>query len=320
MKEPKSIPQSKLFFFLAISSLLLLPASVLVIGLYAPTEARLGIVQKIFYFHVSSAFMMYAGFGVAFLGSILFLFTGKKKWDAHAVTGAEVGLLFATLVLVSGPLWAYKSWGGFWTWDPQLTATLIVYLLFWSYMAVRAFAVRGERRRTISAIIAVLATPNIAFIHWAVTITHPKVIRSSGGGLATSMVYTLIFALVAITCLFATLYLFRLHLEKEQNRLARLKERIFSLQDKRYQVKVQTSLALAPVLLLAQSAGVQTEFVAASQPTETIPGGTLLVIAYAAMWAIVLLYLISLWRRQGRVYKEMTSLGQSVKQLEGGEE
>src|SRR5690606_34025762 len=67
MKEPKSIPQSKLFFFLAISSLLLLPASVLVIGLYAPTEARLGIVQKIFYFHVSSAFMMYAGFGVAFL-------------------------------------------------------------------------------------------------------------------------------------------------------------------------------------------------------------------------------------------------------------
>lgn len=323
--KPAAPPRSALFTLWSVGALLLLTAAILMIGFYAPIEAKLGIVQKIFYFHLPSAFMMYAGFGVAFVGSLAFLWTKQQKWDEHAATGAEIGLVFASMVLVSGPLWARKSWGAYWSWsDPQLVAVLMVFLLFLSYTAVRAFAADGERRRTISAVIAVLASTGMPFIHWAVTVTHPKIIRKGGGGLAAPMTYTLLLSVAAFVFLFLALYWMRLRLERDQNKSQELRRRTLNLEDKvaneqagsflgaKPQVAFSVAL-LAPLVSLAQGDG----FVTTSAPTqEDVSGMFLLTLAYTAMWLLLMGYVIWVWRRQGGVFQDIKALNEQLKQLE----
>ena len=97
--------------------------------MYAGIEKDMGLAQKIFYYHVPSAFMMYVGFTVCFVSSILYLSKKEKKYDIWALCGAEVGLLFCTLVLLTGPIWAKPIWGKWWTWDAQLTLTLTLWLI-----------------------------------------------------------------------------------------------------------------------------------------------------------------------------------------------
>jgi heme exporter protein C len=403
---------SKTSILTALSALVvvLIPLSVLRIALWTPVEAQLGIVQKIFYFHVPSAMMMYAGFSIAFLASLYYLFVAKTeeaktRADQWAASGAEVGQVFATLVLISGPLWARNSWGTFWTWDPQLTATFMIYLLFWSYLAIRAFASKGERRRSISAIIAILAAPNMVFIHWAVTTTHPKILRADAElaqsgfeigrqnngdvivtsvlentpaqkvglktddvlltvnenpvkglddealakafygpkervasltvsrrgapeplafevtrpvkeKLAASMGITLAICFLTISLLFAVIFLMRLHLEEAYSKLANLKEKFYSVEDK--MAASSSVLALLPVMLLLQNK--VDEFVPVPEGDITtnnqLPGGTLLVIAYAAMWAVVLFYIFSLGRKQASINKEMASLKKQLETLD----
>ena len=110
---------------LALLTGLLLLAALYTIFVVAPVEQQMGIVQKIFYFHVPSAYAMYVGFGASALGSAMYLFRRGARWDALGVAGAEVGMLFCLIVLTTGPLWARKAWGVYWTWDPRLTTTLL---------------------------------------------------------------------------------------------------------------------------------------------------------------------------------------------------
>ena len=105
--------------------LVLVPVHLWLIFGFAPQEATMGLAQKIFYFHVPSAYAMYVGFAVALVGSVGYLWKRTAFWDALAVSGAEVGLLFCAAVLITGPLWARKAWGVYWSWDPQLTVTLL---------------------------------------------------------------------------------------------------------------------------------------------------------------------------------------------------
>jgi heme exporter protein C len=319
----KPLPKNAAFLLVAFAALVLVPGAILWVFFGTPVEANLGIVQKIFYFHVPSAFMMYTGYGIAFLGSIGYLMTRAKdddaarKYDEYASTGAELGLLFGAIVLTSGPIWARKSWGTFWTWDPQLTATLLVFVLFLSYAAVRAFAARGERRKLISAIIAILATPNIAFIHWAITVTHPKILRGKKDSLPLEMWMTLFLCLGVIVVLFAALYWLRLRIERERNEVSRMREDVLIHADRRAAAGA-SALSLVPFYLLFQvtpsGPKIADEFVPATGPTEAIPGGDLLVLAYAVIWVLVLGFVILLWRRQAKVFSEVVSL---KKQLDG---
>ena len=294
MKPASSAPQNRLFYAVAVLAALLLLAAIAVISFYVPVEAKLGIAQKIFYFHVPAAMMMYAGFGTAFLASIGFLMTRNQKWDEYAATGAEVGLLFASLVLVSGPLWARKSWGAYWSWsDPQLVASFIVFVMYLSYTAVRAFAAEGERRRIVSSVIAILASTGLPFIHWAVTVTHPKILRKGGGGLAGSMYATLGLSGAAFVFLFLTLYIMRLRMERDTNKAQELRRRTLGLEDRQANAQAALSWVPLPLLLPLVTLGQADGFVPASGPSgEDISGLALMGAAYLAMWALVMGYIV----------------------------
>ena len=175
--------------------------------LFAPTEKTMGDVQRIFYFHVPSAWIAFLAFFVVFLSSILYLRTHHPKWDLLAASSAEIGVLFITLVLITGPLWAKPVWNTFWTWDARLTTSLILWLIYVSYLLIRSYtqqAARGSAFAAVYGIIGFIDVPIVYFsIRWWRTLHPSYVMGSSSGGLAPQMLATLLVCLVAFTVLFA---------------------------------------------------------------------------------------------------------------------
>lgn len=215
----------KIFPLLVTLSALAFMASLYLIFYYAPIETTMGVVQKIFYVHVPAAMIMYAGFTIASLASLLYLLKPNRVWDMVAVSGAEVALLFCVYVLVSGPLWAYKAWGTAWTWDPQLTATFVLFLLYLGYMLLRTFSGSGERVRKIAAVLAIIAFVDIPIIHYAVRQwggMHPVIEREGGGGLSPDMKLVLSVTMLACLGLFLVLFWLRLRVRLTQRTLDRL--------------------------------------------------------------------------------------------------
>jgi heme exporter protein C len=194
--------------------------------LVAPVEKRMGIVQKIFYFHVPSWYAMYLGAGACFLGSLGYFLKPTDARDAFARAGAEVAVVFGAIGLITGPLWGAKAWGSFWTWDPRLTTALLSFLIYVAYLVLRAFAVgdgTGERR--FAAALGVLGAANLPIIHYSVQKwggQHPMVITGSGGGLAhPDMKIALAGGFLCFTLLPALMLWARTRLELAQSRLAR---------------------------------------------------------------------------------------------------
>jgi heme exporter protein C len=199
------------------------------IFLFAPPEKTMGIVQKIFYFHVPSAYAMYLGATACFAGSVGFLLRGSERWDAIARAGAEVAVVFGIIVMTSGPLWAAKAWGVFWTWDPRLTTSLLSLLIYVAYNVLRAFAGDGEGERKFAAALGILGAANLPIIHFSVERwagQHPKVIMNKGGGGLDHPDMRIAFALGMITFTLFTLCLLwaRVRVELARSRLARLEE------------------------------------------------------------------------------------------------
>jgi heme exporter protein C len=196
--------------------------------LATPTEARMGIVQKIFYFHVPSAYAMYLGAAVCFVGSLAYLVEPTDGRDAFARAGAEGAVAFGSIVLVTGPLWAAKAWGTFWTWDPRLTTVLLSLLIYIAYLVLRSFAGDGEGERRFSAALGILGAANLPIIHFSVQKwggQHPVVIGSGGGGLQhPAMKFALLLGFVAFTLLAALLVWARTRLEIAHARLRRAEE------------------------------------------------------------------------------------------------
>jgi heme exporter protein C len=189
---------------------------------YAPVELTMGVVQKIFYSHVPAAMVMYAGFTITAVGSLLYLLKRNKALDAVALSGVEVGLFFAVYVLVSGPLWAIKAWGKAWVWEPQLTATFVLFLLFAGYALLRWFSSDNEQIRKIAAVLAVIGFVDIPIVHYAVRKwggLHPVVERQGGGGLAEPMKLTLTVSMVAFLLLFLVLLWMRIRVRLTELRL-----------------------------------------------------------------------------------------------------
>jgi heme exporter protein C len=191
----------------------------------APVEATMGIVQKIFYFHVPCAFSAFAGFILCGVGSLAFLIKRTAKADALAVSGAEVGLVFCFLVLTTGPLWARGAWGVWWVWDPQLTTTLLLLLIYLAYMFLREFAGDTDGGRRFAAVLGLLGTLDIYVIHTSVRRwrgQHPNVVRDGGKGLAPEMYQALWIGVVAIGLVFVLLVIARYRLERSRQALDRL--------------------------------------------------------------------------------------------------
>jgi heme exporter protein C len=220
--------QTPVFTVLAALTALVFIAEIVVVFLVAPTEARMGIVQKIFYFHVPSAYAMYLGAAACFLGSIAYLVRPTDGRDAFARAGAEAAVVFGLMVLTTGPLWGAKAWGTFWTWDPRLTTALLSFLIYVAYLVLRSFAGDGDGERRFSAALGVLGAANLPIIHFSVQKwggQHPMVVTGSGGGLHhPAMKLAFWGGMLAFTLLASLIVWARTRLEIAQSRLRRAEE------------------------------------------------------------------------------------------------
>jgi heme exporter protein C len=215
---------------LALVSLVAVASALCAVFFVAPLEATMGIAQKIFYFHVGSAMNMLLSFGAcAIAGGTYLAIRGSRPRaaalaDAIGVATAEVGVTLGAIVLVTGPLWARKAWGTWWTWEPRLTLSLMVFLLFLAYIALRAFAGGDRFGRGVAAGLSILGIPAIYFIHFAVGRwggNHPEVVYK-GGLTNPSMVLAFWLSVAAMALVATTLAVIRATIEVRRQRLDEL--------------------------------------------------------------------------------------------------
>ena len=193
---------------------------------YAPREATMGDVQRIFYFHVSSAWVGFFGFFVTFVGGIGYLATDNRRWDILAFSSAEVGLVFISMTLVTGMLWAKPAWGTYWTWEPRLTISAVQWLLYVAYVMLRGSVLSPEREARFAAVYGIAAFVTVPLswfaIRWWRTI-HPQVVSSEGMAIAPKMIHTLLVSIAAFTLVYVVLLRQRIELEQARDRLAALR-------------------------------------------------------------------------------------------------
>ena len=204
-------------------SIPLVCAALYAIFVVAPVEQQMGIVQKIFYFHVPTWWAMYIAFITCAVCSAVYLKKRDEHWDAVAVAAAEVGMLFCAMGLISGPLWARKAWGVWWTWDPRLTSVVLVALVFLAYLVLRAFGSHAEVEKRFAAGLAILGVLDIPVIHYSVQRwrgTHPTVISGQGGGIDDAMRPALYCSAVLYLVLVAALIWVRARSERLRQRVA----------------------------------------------------------------------------------------------------
>ena len=193
----------------------------------APYESTMGLVQKIFYFHVPSWFVMFSAAGVCGIGGAVFLFTGRKEADRAALAAAELAVVFGLMGLITGPLWGRKAWGVWWQWDARLTSALVMWLVFVAYLLLRKYGGVGSEK--LSAVLALFGLANVPFVYLSVNLwrtVHPK----------TSVVMTLepemgrpfLLCTLAFMALFVLVLAARVRLE---NMRASVDELYLSLED-----------------------------------------------------------------------------------------
>lgn len=183
-------------------------AALACVFLYVPNERMQGSVQRIFYFHVNAAWSAFFGFGLAAAASALFLWRRDAAYDRLARAAVEVGMLFCTMVLVTGPIWARPIWGTWWTWDPRLTMTVILWTVYAVYLVLRAMGQDDPQIARYAAVLAIVGVLDVPLIMISVRLwrgMHPSVISApagTGGIHDSRMIVTLVVTLVAFTALF----------------------------------------------------------------------------------------------------------------------
>jgi heme exporter protein C len=190
---------------------LLLVALVYVRALaFTPEEATQGLAQKIFYVHAPSAWVAFLAFGIVGVCSLVYLFTKDARLDLFAASSDEVGTVFTTVVLVTGPIWGKVIWGAWWTWDARLTLTLFLWFIYLGYLVLRTAVEEPGRRARYSAVLGILGAVLVPFIHVSVYLFRtlhpmPVVLRPGKPELPGSMLITLLGAFVAFTGLYFAL-------------------------------------------------------------------------------------------------------------------
>jgi heme exporter protein C len=182
----------------------------------APIDSMQGVIQKILYVHPPLAFAAYLGFGLTALGGALFLWRGDESWDRMARSSAEVGVLFCTLVVVTGPIWGKGTWGRWWSWDLRLTITLLLWFVYLAYLLLRGFTEGSERAARFAAVYGIAGLAVIPLNYFAIELAgarsiHPENLQRGSLGAGMGMP----FALGAAVCLVGFVHLLARRVEIE---------------------------------------------------------------------------------------------------------
>jgi len=190
----------------------------------APIDAMQGVVQKILYVHPQLAFAAYAGFFTTAIGGALYLWTEREDFDRLARSAAEVGVVFCTLVIVTGPIWAKGTWGRWWSWDPRLTVTLLLWFIYLAYLLLRSFTEGSERTARFAAVYGIVGLLAVPLNYLAIDLfggraIHPENLGrgSLGAGMGLPFAAGVALCLVA----FGWLLALRFQLETLRSRLSR---------------------------------------------------------------------------------------------------
>jgi len=192
---------------------------------WVPTERTMGVVQRIFYIHVPAAWVAFMAFGIVAICSAVYLWLKDDRLDMAAKAAAEGGMLYTTIVLLTGPLWGRVAWGTWWTWEPRLTLTLLLWFIYLGYFLVRSSTENPERGKRFAAVVGIIGALDIPLIHLSVVwfrSLHPEpvVMKPDGPSLDPAMLNTLFVGLGASTLIFFSFFLFRYGLERMERALA----------------------------------------------------------------------------------------------------
>ena len=192
---------------------------------WVPTESSMGVIQRIFYIHLPAWWVTFMAFGMVALCSAVYLWLGDERLDMAALAAAEGGMLFATIGLVTGPLWGRVAWGAWWTWEPRLTLALLLWFIYLGYFLVRRSTTNPEQGKRLAAVVGIIGVLDIPLIHISVSwlrSLHPEavVMRPDGPNLDSAMLWTLMVGLLAFTLLFSSLFLARYAVERLERELA----------------------------------------------------------------------------------------------------
>ncbi|SDZ67133.1 heme exporter protein C [Evansella caseinilytica] len=226
------LPEPTLFHrILVIISIPMVMTALYLVFIWSPVEKRMGVVQKIFYFHVGSAWNAFFAFFIVGLFSLLYLWKRKRIYDMIAGVSAEIGVVFTAIVLTTGPIWGRSAWNAWWSWEARLTTTLILFFIYVAYIMVRNLDMEWQKKARLSAVLGIIGALNVPIvymsIHWWESNLHPVVMGNTddpaGSGMEPSMLFTLIFSVFTMSLLYGIFMQKGLYVEKLRLHVAKLK-------------------------------------------------------------------------------------------------
>jgi heme exporter protein C len=206
-----------------------LPAAAAVVFFHAPVERTMGLVQKIFYFHLGLAAAAFLSFLVACAAGILYLVRRQRVWDERGAAAVEIGVLFTTLVLLTGSIWGRPIWNTWWTWDPRLTTSLILWFIFSACLILRGAVEQEGKRAVFCAVMAIVGFIDVPVVFLSARLwrsIHPTVIRGEGIALEPAMLVTLAVSTAAMLILWAALFRLRCGMQRQENALLDLQQQL----------------------------------------------------------------------------------------------
>jgi len=213
-------------------SLILLLIATLMVFFYAPLEAVMGLVQKVFYFHVAAGWVGMISFLVAAFAGVAYLRTSNRKWDIVGLSAVEIGMVFAFINIVTGSIWARPIWNTWWTWDPRLTTAAIMMLIYAAYFMLRSGIEDPNRRARFGAVYAIIGFLSVPLTFFSARLfrtIHPIVIGANQPGaegsfdMTGTMLVTFLFSLLTFTFIFADLLWHRIRLGRLADKVEQLK-------------------------------------------------------------------------------------------------
>ena len=198
--------------------LILFSTNCILVSFYSPMIPEQHWAQKIFYFHVPSAWTAFISYFIVMIAGVMFLMNNQRRWDRLGLAAAEIGTLFTAIVLITGPIWAHPVWGKAWSWEPRLTTTLILFLIYIGYFMIRTFGGNPEKVSRIAAVLGIVAFADVPIIYFAVDMwaaefqSHPP--RTVVADSDFLIQILLLFSFFTFICIYCIMINFRMNVLK----------------------------------------------------------------------------------------------------------